>query len=65
MAIDLSLQRSAKDGCRAMSSKLFADEAEPSNRKDNFLRPLERERTWVAVYIQSVGYRCTKPAADQ
>jgi hypothetical protein len=55
MAIDLSLQRSSKDG-RAMSSRLFAEEVEPCNRKGNFIRPLEKERTWLAVFVISVGY---------
>jgi hypothetical protein len=64
MAIDLSLQRSTKDVCRGMSSKLFAEEMDLSNRKDNFIRPLERERTWIAVYIQSVGYRFTNPVPN-
>ena len=55
MAIDLSLQRSSKDG-RPMSSRLFAEEVEPCNRKDNFIRPLEKERTWLAVSVASMGY---------
>jgi len=55
MAIDLSLQRSSKEG-KAMSSRLFAEEVEPCNRKDNFTRPLEKERTWLAVFVASVGY---------
>jgi hypothetical protein len=56
MAIDLALQRSSKDGLRGVSSRIFPEELEPGNRKENFLRPLERERTWLAVYIASVGY---------
>ena len=55
MAIDLSLQRSSKD-VRPMASRLFAEEVEPCNRKDNFTRPLEKERTWLAVFVASVGY---------
>ena len=56
MAIDLALQRSSKDSMRPMASKLFAEEIEPCNRKENFTRPFEKERTWLAVYIASVGY---------
>jgi hypothetical protein len=55
MAIDLALQRSQKDTLRHMSSKLFPEEVEPGNRKENFTRPLEKERTWMAVFIASVG----------
>src|SRR5271170_2173667 len=55
MAIDLSLQRGAKDG-RNLSSRLFAEEVEPCNRKENFIRPLEKERTWLAVFIAAIGY---------
>ena len=55
MAIDLSLQRSSKDS-KPMASRLFAEEVEPCNRKDNFTRPLEKERTWLAVFVASVGY---------
>jgi hypothetical protein len=53
MAIDLGLQRSSKDG-RNLSSRLFAED-EPCNRKENFIRPLEKERTWIAVFIAVVG----------
>ena len=56
MAIDLALQRSTKDTFRAMSSKLFPEDMEPGNRKENFTRKLEKERTWIAVFIASVGY---------
>jgi hypothetical protein len=55
MAVDLALQRSSKDGLRAASSRIFPEELEPGNRKENFIRPLERERTWLAVYVASVG----------
>jgi hypothetical protein len=55
MAIDLALHRTSKD-IRNTASKLFPEEVEPCNRKDNFIRPLERERTWIAVYLTSVGY---------
>jgi hypothetical protein len=60
MAIDLALQRSQKDTLRHMSSKLFPEEVEPGNRKENFTRPLEKERTWIAVFVASVGYRLWK-----
>jgi hypothetical protein len=56
MAIDLALQRSSKDTFRGMSSKLFPEEMEPGNRKENFTRKLEKERTWIAVFVASVGY---------
>jgi len=59
MAIDLSLQRSAKDpvtGLKAMAKQMFPEELEPGNRKENFTRPLEKERTWMAVFLASVGY---------
>jgi len=56
MAVDLALQRSAKDNFRGMSSKLFPEEMEPGNRKENFTRKLEKERTWIAIFIASVGY---------
>ena len=56
MAIDLSLQRSSKDG-KNLSSRLFADEVELCNRKENFIRSLEKERTWLAVFIAAVGYQ--------
>lgn len=56
MAIDLALQRSSKDQLRTVSSRIFPEEMEPCNRKENFKRPLEKERTWLAVYVASVGY---------
>jgi len=56
MAVDLALQRSSKDNFRGMSSKLFPEEMEPGNRKENFTRKLEKERTWIAIFIASVGY---------
>jgi hypothetical protein len=55
MAVDLGLQRSSKDQVKTMSSRLFAEEVEPCNRKDNFIRPLERERTWLTIFVTSVG----------
>jgi len=54
MAIDLALQRSPKEA-RNDKSKLF-DEVEPCNRKDNFTRPLDKERTWLSVFISAIGY---------
>lgn len=54
MAIDLGLQRSSKDR-RHVSSKLFAEDVEPCFRKENFVRPLERERTWLAVFVAAAG----------
>lgn len=56
MAIDLGLQRSLKDQAKTMSARIFAEEVEPCHRKDNFTRPLEKERTWLAVFVTSVGY---------
>jgi len=55
MAVDLGIQRSSKDQGKTMSSRLFAEEVEPCNRKDNFVRPLERERTWLAILVVAVG----------
>jgi len=51
MAIDLGLQRSAKE-TKNVGSKLFPEDEPP-----NFLRPLERERTWLAVYLATTGYK--------
>ena len=56
MAIDLALQRSTKDNFRGMGSRIFPDDMEPCNRKENFTRVLEKERTWIAIYIASVGF---------
>jgi hypothetical protein len=56
MAIDLSLHRSSKDQARAMSSRLFAEEVDNCKGKDTFTRPLEKERTWLAIFVASVGY---------
>lgn len=59
MAIDLALHRSSKDPIqpfKAMSKQFFPDEIEPGNRKENFTRPLEKERTWMAVYFAASGY---------
>jgi hypothetical protein len=50
MAIDLGLQRSSKE-TRNAGSKLFQEDHEPLN----FVRPMERERTWLAVYVASTG----------
>jgi len=60
MAVDLALQRSSKD--KLMSTRLLGEEPEPCNRKENFIRPLEKERTWLAVFIAAVGYPPTKRA---
>jgi len=51
MAIDLGLQRSAKE-TKNVGSKLFPEDEAP-----NFLRPMERERTWLAVYLATTGYK--------
>ena len=56
MAIDLALQRSPKDGARGVASRIFPEEMDPCNRKDNFTRPLEKERTWLGVFVSAVGY---------
>lgn len=55
MAIDLGLQRSNKEMSRNLSTKLLTEEVEPGNRKENFARPLERERTWLVTYLLAVG----------
>ena len=51
MAIDLGLQRSAKE-TKNVGSKFFLEDEPP-----NFLRPMERERTWLAVYLATTGYK--------
>jgi hypothetical protein len=59
MAIDLSLHRSGKDsahGIKSIAKQLWSEEMEPGNRKENFTRPLEKERIWMAVYFASSGY---------
>jgi len=56
MCIDLGLQASSKEASRPLAAKLLPDEVEHGNRKENFTRPLERERTWLAAYMLSVGY---------
>ena len=55
MAIDLALHRSSKDA-KAIPSRLFSEEVDPCNRNENFTRPLEKERTWLAVFVVTVGY---------
>ena len=59
MAVDLGLQRSSKEA-RNLSSRLLAEEVELCNRKENFIRPLENERTWITVFIAAVGYSLTE-----
>jgi len=57
MCIDLGLQTSSKEVSRPLTTKLLAEEVEPGgNRRENFTRPLERERTWLAAYMLSVGH---------
>jgi hypothetical protein len=53
MAIDLGLQRSGKEQ-KNLSAKLFQEEDQPPL---NFVRPMERERMWLAVYLASTGYQ--------
>ena len=53
MAVDLSLQRSSKD--KLFPARFLGEEPELCNRKENFTRPLEKERTWLAVFIAAVG----------
>jgi len=56
MCIDLGLQTSSKEVSRPLATKFLPEEVEPGNRKENVTRPLERERTWLAAYMLSVGY---------
>jgi len=62
MAIDLALQRSPKEA-RNDKSRLF-DEVDPCNRKENFTRPLEKERTWLAVFVSAIGYQISHWTCD-